>query len=162
MTDFTSAKSTFISPGCVIRSEIPVTHWFNTSSTILKASRSGVFLSIIVRILSFGIVIKVSTLSLSFSNQSRDWKALLCHSNPNGFVITQITSAPSHLAISAITGDAQVPVQPHIQQVMKTMSAHESACFISSLDSSAAFLPTSGLAQAQSHLVVALQILILT
>jgi hypothetical protein len=60
-----------------------------------------------------------------------------------------------------MTGEAQVPVQPHIPHVMKTISAHARACLISSEDSSAAFLPISGLAQAHNHLVVALPILIL-
>jgi hypothetical protein len=40
---------------------------------------------------------------------------------------------------------------------MKTISAQSSAAFISSEDSSAAFFQTSGLAQAHSHQVVALQ-----
>jgi hypothetical protein len=124
----------------------------------LNASSKGVFLSIIERILSFGIVIRVSTLSLSFSKPSSHWNALLCHSNPKGLVTTHTTKAPSHLAISAMIGDAQVPVQPHIPQVMNTISAQASACLISSDDSSAAFLPISGLAPAQSPRVVALQI----
>ena len=55
ITERTSAKSTLINPGCVIRSEIPCTHWFNTSSTIEKASKSGVFLSMIDKILSFDL-----------------------------------------------------------------------------------------------------------
>ena len=161
MTDFTSAKSTLIKPGWVMRSEIHWTHWFNTSSTMLNASSKGVFLSMIVRILSFGMVMRVSTLSFSFSNQSNPWKALLCHSKAKGFVTTQTTSAQRDFAISAMIGAAPVPVQPHIQQVMKTMSAQAKACLISSLDSSAAFFHISGFAPAQSHRVVALHMLIL-
>jgi hypothetical protein len=42
--------------------------------------------------------------------------------------------------------------------VINIISAHSKASFISSLDSSAAFLPTSGEAQAQSQFVVTFQI----
>gem|GEM_PF-890363 len=160
ITDFTSAKSTLISPGCVIRSETHCTHSLNTSSTIEKASKSGVFLSIIVKILSFGIVINVSTFSFKALYASKAFPVLDCPSNENGFVTTQTVSAQSHFAISAITGAAQEPVPQPSPQVINTISAHSKAALISSDDSSAAFFHISGFAPAPSPPVVALQILI--
>lgn len=94
-----------------------------TSSTIENASRSGVFLSIIERILSFGITMSVSTFSLSDSYPSSDFEDLFCPSNANGFVTTQIVSAPSSFATSATTGAAPVPVPPPSPQVINTISA---------------------------------------
>ena len=108
----------------------------------------------IVSILSFGIVISVSTFSFRSSNQSTDLHILFCHSKANGFVTTQIVRAHSSLAISATTGAAHVPVQPPRPQVMKTISAQSREVFISSLLSSAAFFHTSGSDQAQSPQVI--------
>ena len=53
----TSAKSTLIRPGSVIRSQIPCTPCRSTSSAILKASSIEVFLSSTSRRRSFGITI---------------------------------------------------------------------------------------------------------
>jgi len=111
-------------------------------------------------ILSFGIVISVSTFSLSKSYPSIDLLILFCHSKANGFVTTQTVKAQSSFAISATTGAAPVHVPPPSQQVMKTISAPERAAFISSLDSSAAFFPISGLLQAPSPPVITFQIFI--
>jgi hypothetical protein len=108
-------------------------------------------LSIRFKILSFGIVISVSTFSFKEVCQSKDLLILFCHSNENGLVTIQTVSAHNSFATSATIGAAQVQVQPQSQQVIKTISAHSKACFISSLDSSAAFLPTSGFAHAQSQ-----------
>jgi hypothetical protein len=116
----------------------------STSSTIENASRRGVFLSIIERILSFGIVISVSTFSFIASNPSIDFHILFCPSKANGFVTTHTVRAPSSFAISATTGAAPVPVPPPRPQVINTISAHSSASLISSRDSSAAFFPVSG------------------
>jgi hypothetical protein len=143
-----------------MRSETHCTPCLSISSATLNASRSGVFLSIIERILSFGMVIRVSTFSLSRSYPSNATPLLLCPSNANGFVTTPTTSAPRDFAISAIIGAAPVPVPPQRPQVINTISAPVRICLISSLDSSAAFFPISGFAQAQSPRVVALPILI--
>jgi hypothetical protein len=56
--------------------------------------------------------------------------------------------AQSSFATSATIGAAPVPVPPQSPQVINTISAHSKACLISSLDSSADFLPISGLAPA--------------
>ena len=45
MTALISAKSTLITPGVVIRSEIPSTAWRKISSHVAKASLKLVFLS---------------------------------------------------------------------------------------------------------------------
>jgi hypothetical protein len=132
----------------------------STSSTTEKASRRGVFLSMIDRILSFGIVISVSTFSFNASNPSKDLLILFCHSNANGFVTIHTLKAPSSFAISATIGEAHVPVPPPRPQVINTISAHERASFISSLDSSADFLPTSGSLPAQRPEVMIFPILI--
>ena len=57
------------------------------------------------------------------------------------------------LAISATTGAAPVPVPPPIPAVMNTIFAPFIAAVISSLLSSAAFLPISGFAPAPNPLV---------
>jgi len=67
--------------------------------------------------------------------------------------------APSSFAISATTGAAQVPVPHHRPQVIKIISAHSKTDLISSLDSSAAFLPTSGSDHAHKPEVISFQIL---
>ncbi len=57
----TSAKSMLISPGSVIRSEMPCTPWRSTSSAMKKASRIGVRFSAIFSRCWLGMVIRVST-----------------------------------------------------------------------------------------------------
>jgi len=109
-------------------------------------------------ILSFGIVINASTFSLRLVYQDIHLAILFGHSKENGLVTTQIVNAQSSFAISAITGAAQVPVQPHNQQVINIIFAHSSNLLISSLDSSAACFQISGLDQAQSHFVISFQI----
>jgi hypothetical protein len=160
ITDLTSAKSTFIKPFHVITSETQEIHCLSTSSTTIKASVSGVCLSIIDKILSFGTVISVSTFSFNSSYQETACFHLLCHSKEKGFVTTQIVKIHISFAISAITGAAQVHVHPQSPQVIKTISAQSSADLISSLDSSAATFQFSGIHHAQSHLVAAFQIAI--
>jgi hypothetical protein len=114
-----------------------------------------------LKILSLGITINVSTLSFILSNPSVAFSSLFFHSKPNGFVTIQIVKIPMLFATHAITGAAHVPVPHHIHAVMNTMSASPKACLISFSDSSAAFLQISGLAHAQSHLVMFIQILTL-
>jgi hypothetical protein len=160
ITDLTSAKSTLIKPFHVITSETHAIHCLKTSSITINASVSGVCLSIIDKILSFGTVISVSTLFFNSSYHQIACFHLLCHSNEKGFVTTQIVKIHISFAISATTGAAQVQVHHHKPQVMKTMSAQSSADLISSLDSSAAVFHASGFHQAQSPLVAAFQIAI--
>ena len=57
----TSAKSTFINPGRVIRSEMPWTALCNTSLAFAKAPSSGVCGPITWSTFSFGMVIRLST-----------------------------------------------------------------------------------------------------
>ena len=141
---FTSAKSTFIKPGIVINSAMPWTPWRKTSSTILKDSNNVVFLSIICKIRSLGMVIIASTLR---ANCSHDFSAisLLCGpSKANGFVTTATVKAPASFAAAATTGAAPEPVPPPKPQVIKTISASFIVSLISFWLSSAAFLPISG------------------
>jgi hypothetical protein len=161
ITDLTSAKSTLINQFQVITSETHAIPCLNTSSTTMKASVNGVCLSIIDKILSFGTVINVSTLSFSSSYHHIACFDLLCHSNEKGLVTTQIVKIHISFATSATIGAAQVQVHPHKPQVTKTMSAQFNAFLISSLDSSAAVFQFSGFHQAHNHLVAAFQIVIL-
>ncbi len=76
------------------------------------------------------------------------WTCRRLPSKEKGRVTTPIVSAPSFRAMFATTGAPPVPVPPPSPQVTKTMSAPLSTSSISSRWSSAAFLPTSGLAPA--------------
>jgi hypothetical protein len=67
---------------------------------------------------------------------------------------------PSSFATSATTGAAPVPVPPPSPQVINTISAPSRLALISSLDSSAAFLPISGFEPAQRPPVIILPRLI--
>ena len=71
----------------------------------------------------------------------------------NGFVTTATVRIPKFLAISATTGAAPVPVPPPIPHVTNTMSASFIISLISSLFSSTALAPISGLAPAPSPFV---------
>ena len=77
-------------------------------------------LSEICKSLSLGITIRVSNTSLNAWTPSSAWTDLLLPSNPKGLVTTPTVSAPSSCAISAIIGDAPVPVPPPSPAVMKT------------------------------------------
>jgi len=57
----TSAKSTFTSPGMVMRSLMPCTAWRSTSSAMRKASKRGVPRSTKLSSRSLGMVMRVST-----------------------------------------------------------------------------------------------------
>ena len=107
----------------------------------------------ISRSFSFWITIRVSTTSLILSIPLSAFLDLLGPSNLNGLVTTPTVSIPISLAISATTGAAPVPVPPPIPQVTNTISAPSRAAARSSLLSSAAFSPTSGLAPAPSPFV---------
>ena len=119
----------------------------------MNESKSVVFLSAIVRSLSFGIITKVSTFSFRFSIPISACLILLFPSNGKGLVTTPTVNISIDFAISATTGAAPVPVPPPIPAVINTILAPLIAAVISSLLSSAAFLPISGLAPAPSPLV---------
>ena len=127
MIVFTSAKSRLMRPGTVIRSLMPWTPWRRTSSTTRNASTIEVFLSTTSRRRSFGIVIRVSTFSLSSSVYCSATSLRRMPSKLNGFVTTATVSEPRSLAISAMTGAAPDPVPPPMPAVMKIMSASLSA-----------------------------------
>src|SRR5256714_6271154 len=75
-------------------------------------------------------------------------------SNKKGFVTRPTVGARSSLASRATTGAPPVPVPPPMPAVMNTMSAPFKYSRIFSMSSSAAFLPTPGLAPAPSPLVI--------
>ncbi len=68
MIAFISAKSMLIIPGVVIKSEMPSTADFKTSSHIAKAFFALVSLEILDRSLSFGITIVASTACFNSSS----------------------------------------------------------------------------------------------
>ena len=150
---FTSAKSALIKPGTPIKSEIPCTPWRRTSSAMRKASSIEVRRSITCSKRSLGMVIRVSTFSLSFTIPFSAWFMRRRPSNIKGLVTTPTVRAPTSLAHSATTWAAPVPVPPPIPAVTKTMSAPFNASTIWSRDSSQAFSPISGLAPAPKPLV---------
>ena len=154
ITVWTSAKSRLISEGTLIRSVIPWIPCCNTSSAFLRASGIVVRLSTTSSSLSFGITIRVSTLSFNFSIPARALFIRVFDSKRKGFVTTPTVSAPCSFAIRATTGVAPVPVPPPMPQVTNTISAPFNAADISSALSSAAFSPISGLAPAPSPLVI--------
>src|ERR1700722_19026517 len=75
-------------------------------------------------------------------------------SNPNGLVTTPTVRMFRSRAIRAMTGAAPVPVPPPIPAVMNTMWAPSRCRYSSSAASSAAALPTSGLAPAPRPCVI--------
>ena len=144
MTARTSAKSRLMSPGTVIRSLMPWTPWRRTSSTTRKASTIEVSALTTSLRRSLGIVMSVSTLSRSSSEDFSEFSRRRAPSQLNGFVTTPIVRAPRSRAISAMTGAAPEPVPPPMPAVMKTMSESRSASAIFSESSSAARWPTLG------------------
>ena len=99
------------------------------------------------------MVISVSTRSFKFTIPASAWFIRRLPSKENGLVTTPTVSAPASRAHSATMGAAPVPVPPPIPAVTKTMSAPRNCSTRSSLDSSAAFCPISGLAPAPKPLV---------
>mmetsp|Transcript_5472 Transcript_5472/g.16595 ORF Transcript_5472/g.16595 Transcript_5472/m.16595 type:complete len:252 (+) Transcript_5472:266-1021(+) len=143
ITVFTSAKSTFTSPGMVMMSAIPWTPCLSTSSARRKASCKGVLSPTMSRSLSFGITIRVSTLLLISAMASTACWDLLFPSKVKGYVTTPTVRLPADFAIPATTGAAPDPVPPPMPAVMKTMSVSRTASAMASWDSSAAFSPRS-------------------
>ncbi len=148
MTDFTSAKSRLISPGVVIRSVMPDTPCSSTWSADLNASRTLMLRSEIDSSRSLGMTMRVSTSLRSSSMPVSADSARRRPSKPNGRVTTPMVRAPIDRAMRATTGAPPVPVPPPSPAVTKTMSAPRRTSSISSAWSSAARLPTSGLAPA--------------
>ena len=118
----TSAKSRLISPGSVIRSEMPWTPWRSTSSATRNASTIEVDLSSTDSRRAFGITISVSTSRASSSTPRSAWSPRRAPSNENGFVTMPTVSAPTSRAMRATTGAAPVPVPPPEPAAMNTMS----------------------------------------
>ena len=138
ITVFTSAKSTLILPGFIIKSAIPLTAPNKTSLAALKASSreaSGPRTSISF---SLGIVMSESTVCARDSIPSEAIFERFFPSNGKGRVTTATARMPISLATSATIGAAPVPVPPPIPAVMKTISAPESTSAISFRSSKAA------------------------
>ena len=150
----TSAKSTLIIPGLIIRSAIPCTAPDKTSSTDPNASSNGVFSPRIVSNFSLGIVISESTCWESSTIPSSAILILFLPSNTKGLVTTATVRIPISLAISATIGAAPVPVPPPIPAVMNTISEPFRLSAIRSRSSSAASLPIKGFAPAPSPRVI--------
>mmetsp|Transcript_40565 Transcript_40565/g.53398 ORF Transcript_40565/g.53398 Transcript_40565/m.53398 type:complete len:214 (-) Transcript_40565:408-1049(-) len=156
MTDLTSAKSTLIKPGRTMISEMPTTPWRKMSSATLKAFSRGVFSGMICNNLSLDTTIKVSTTSLRFAIAPSACMDRRRPSKPKGLVTTPTVKAPSSRATSATIGAAPEPVPPPIPAVTKTRSDPRKASAMSSLLSTAAFLPISGIPPAPSPLVTSI------
>ncbi len=161
ITVFTSAKSMLISPGSVMRSLIPWTAWRSAESARRNAFLMGVFCSTTFNRCWFGIMMRVSTLFLSFSIPCSASCSFFFPSKEKGVVTTATVRALQPFAISATTAAAPVPVPPPIPAVMKTMSLFSISFLISSLLSSAAFSPISGCPPAPRPPVSSLPIAIL-
>ena len=140
----TSAKSTLMRPGVLMRSVIPWTPWRSTSSQVLNALSIDVRSSDTVSRRSFGMTIRVSTFSRIFWMPFSACTPRRRPSKLNGRVAMPMVSAPAALATSATTGPPPVPVPPPSPSVMKTMSEPFSTSSISSRWSSAACRPISG------------------
>ena len=153
MTVFTSAKSTLIIPGFMMRSAMPFTAPSSTSLAALNASKSEASLPSTSRSFSLGMVMSESTCSLSASMPCCATSARLRPSNGKGLVTTATVKMPNSRATSATIGAAPVPVPPPIPAVMNTISDPASIAAISSLSSNAACRPISGLAPAPRPLV---------
>src|SRR5579859_5731721 len=140
----TSAKSRLISPGIVIRSQMPWTPWRSTSSAIRNASSIDVERSSTSSSFSFGTTMTVSHSERSSTVPSSAERRRCVPSNLNGVVTIPTVSACNSRAMCATTGAAPEPVPPPSPAVTKTMSAPRRACLISSALSSAALRPTAG------------------
>ncbi len=150
----TSAKSTLIKPGLVIRSAIPCTAPSKTLLAALKAFNKLIFFPNTLSNLSLGIVINESTFLDKFLIPSSAINIRLRPSKTNGLVTTATVKTPSSLATSATIGAPPVPVPPPIPHVTNTISAPLNISRIRSLFSSAASLPISGSAPAPNPLVI--------
>ena len=119
----TSAKSTLIIPGRIIRSAIPCTAPNNTSLADLNASSKLVLLPITDKSFSLGMVINESTCCCNSIIPSSAYCLRFLPSNRKGRVTTATVKIPMSLATSAIIGAAPVPVPPPMPAVIKTISA---------------------------------------
>ena len=90
-----------------------------------------------------GMIIKVSTLSFNSVKPFSATCILFCPSKSKGLVTTATVKIPFSFAALAITGAAPEPVPPPIPVVIKSMFISPNSDIISSIDSSAAFLPVS-------------------
>ncbi len=156
MTVRTSAKSTLIIPGRIMRSAIPCTAPSSTSLAAPKASSMVVRSPSTARSFSLGMVMSESTVSRSSAMPRLATSERF--SNLNGRVTTATVRMPNSRATSATTGAAPVPVPPPIPAVMNTMSAPTSTSPRRSRSSMAACRPMSGLAPAPRPLVMLLPI----
>ena len=156
-----SAKSKLTRPTFVTRSAILWTPSLKTSSDILKASSTWLFLSILSNNLSFEVTIIESTQAFNSSIPFSACCIRLLPSNENGLDTTAIVNIPISFATSATIGAAPVPVPPPIPAVMNTISAPRRASLISNLVSSALILPICGSAPEPKPLVKFLPICIL-
>ena len=140
----TSAKSMLMSPGTVIRSEMPCTPCRKTSSASTNASLMGVRRSTIFSRCWLGITIRVSTSLRRLSIPSSARVILRRPSNSNGLVTTATVRMSCSRAVRAITGAAPVPVPPPSPAVMNTMSAPLQRAFQGVLVFQRRFLPHLG------------------
>mmetsp|Transcript_19843 Transcript_19843/g.32232 ORF Transcript_19843/g.32232 Transcript_19843/m.32232 type:complete len:423 (-) Transcript_19843:367-1635(-) len=145
ITARTSAKSTLTSPATVMMSEIPCTPCRSTSSARRNASCSGVPSSTTSSRRSLGMTMSVSTLLRSASIASIACVARRRPSKVKGSVTTPTVRLPASRDRRATTGAEPLPVPPPMPAVTNTRSAPCTALVIMSLDSSAAFSPSSGL-----------------
>ena len=132
MTPLTSAKSTLISPGVVIRSVIPCTPLSRTSSALRKASINETPASPIWKEPVIGDHDQGVAASRSEVMPASAWFERRLPSKENGRVTTPTVSAPSLRAMVATTGAPPVPVPPPSPAVTNTMSAPRSSSSISS------------------------------
>mmetsp|Transcript_30017 Transcript_30017/g.64519 ORF Transcript_30017/g.64519 Transcript_30017/m.64519 type:complete len:254 (-) Transcript_30017:280-1041(-) len=145
ITDCTSAKSTLISPGLMMMSEMPTTPCRRMSSATQKASWRGVPSSTRSSRRSLETTIIASTCCASLATAESACRVLRMPSKLKGFVTTPTVSAPADCAHSATIGAAPDPVPPPMPATTKTMSEPATICEICSKLSSAAAMPMSGL-----------------
>ena len=127
--------------------------WRSVSSAMRKASVTLVPLVTTESRRSLGTTTSVSTLALRRSMPASAFFMRCRPSKRKGLETTPMVRMPISRANSAMTGAAPVPVPPPMPQVTNTRSAPLMKLEISSRLSSAACLPTSGLAPAPRPLV---------
>ena len=127
-----------------IRSVIPRTPCWRTSSAISNASLKVVSELARRNRFWFGMTISVSTCCWSSAMPASAERPRREPSNANGLVTTPTVRMPLSRAALAMTGAAPVPVPPPMPAAMKHMCAPSSAWLISSIVSSAAARPISG------------------
>ena len=151
----TSAKSRLMSAGLTMRSAMPRIPCFKISSATRSASTIDVFFGTTQVILSFGMMMSVSTYFLRFSSPFIVLSMRFLPSKLKGSVTIAMVRIFKSRAILAMTGAAPVPVPPPMPAVMNRRSVSLIASVRTSLLSSAAALPTSGSAPAPRPFVKA-------